>query len=420
VQNNPLFDLAKKYNVALSIPTDESYTYEHESTSEEPEDFDLWFDKKGNQQDQNINFQGELIENELVLDVEEIHDEMWEHILATRNSMQEDVSVADFIKKYGLFEKILALKTDYPDEPESRFQEVVNILLHDFEGYNNSTLDQLSTKYDCYKGFPGGDKVVIGGYSSIFDSILAELKQFSTVKLLLEHRVDKIQWKQGSVLVRGTDLASNQPFSISGTRAVVTVPLNILKKNIVTFEPSLSKEKLEVFAKLEEGLLDKVILILKKPIVESKYRWVNVKNDKIAIDFLNLQYYYPEPLKYPVLMGFVHGPEARMMEDWTDEQVSTQALEMLSQALGFTYSDVDQVLVKGIMTRWAKDPFALGSYTFMKVGVDSGAMMDEYSKSVEDTLFFAGEGSIRENYATVHGAYLSGLREAEKILQSLK
>jgi len=35
--------------------------------------------------------------------------------------------------------------------------------------------------------------------------------------------------------------------------------------------------------------------------------------------------------------------------------------------------------------------------------------------AVESKLFFAGEATHRRNSATVHGAYLSGVREAQRI-----
>jgi monoamine oxidase len=38
------------------------------------------------------------------------------------------------------------------------------------------------------------------------------------------------------------------------------------------------------------------------------------------------------------------------------------------------------------------------------------------SNAVNNKLFFAGEHTIREYRGTVHGAYLSGIREADKII----
>jgi monoamine oxidase len=38
------------------------------------------------------------------------------------------------------------------------------------------------------------------------------------------------------------------------------------------------------------------------------------------------------------------------------------------------------------------------------------------SNAVNNKLFFAGEHTEREYRGTVHGAYLSGIREADKII----
>ncbi|EDX11196.1 GD14861 [Drosophila simulans] len=77
-----------------------------------------------------------------------------------------------------------------------------------------------------------------------------------------------------------------------------------------------------------------------------------------------------------------------------------------------------------VVTRWRSDPWARGSYSYVSVG-SSGSDYDllaapvipPSSKDAEGLprLFFAGEHTIRNYPATVHGAYLSGLREAGRI-----
>ena len=78
------------------------------------------------------------------------------------------------------------------------------------------------------------------------------------------------------------------------------------------------------------------------------------------------------------------------------------------------------------MTRWRTDPFARGSYSYVAVG-STGADYDYMAAPVtapsvsavartsQPTLFFAGEHTVRNYPATVHGALLSGLREAGRI-----
>ena len=72
------------------------------------------------------------------------------------------------------------------------------------------------------------------------------------------------------------------------------------------------------------------------------------------------------------------------------------------------------------VTRWREDAFAKGSYSYIAVDA-SGDDYDTLARPVKvdgqaaERLFFAGEHTIRDYPATVHGAFLSGLREAGRI-----
>lgn len=75
--------------------------------------------------------------------------------------------------------------------------------------------------------------------------------------------------------------------------------------------------------------------------------------------------------------------------------------------------------MQSICTRWGNDPFSFGSYSHVRVR-SSGSDYDTLAESVDGRLFFAGEATIRQHPATMHGAYLSGLREASRIYQAMK
>src|SRR5271170_639341 len=74
--------------------------------------------------------------------------------------------------------------------------------------------------------------------------------------------------------------------------------------------------------------------------------------------------------------------------------------------------------VQAIVSRWRQDPFARGSYSF--IGPEAtGKDYDTLGEPVDQRVFFAGEATCRTHPATVHGAYISGLRAATEVLESI-
>jgi monoamine oxidase len=71
-----------------------------------------------------------------------------------------------------------------------------------------------------------------------------------------------------------------------------------------------------------------------------------------------------------------------------------------------------------VFTRWASDAFARGSYSFIGVGGSNDSRRDlaeALGDDDVDRVFFAGEATSAAYAATVHGAYLSGLRAAREV-----
>jgi monoamine oxidase len=93
-----------------------------------------------------------------------------------------------------------------------------------------------------------------------------------------------------------------------------------------------------------------------------------------------------------------------------DKEIVAEAMATLRRIYGEAIPDPAAWLI----TRWAADPFAGGSYSYTPVGADSEDY-EQMAAPVGDRLFFAGEATHREHSATVHGAFLSGLREAQRI-----
>ena len=70
-----------------------------------------------------------------------------------------------------------------------------------------------------------------------------------------------------------------------------------------------------------------------------------------------------------------------------------------------------------IVTRWRRDPFTRGTYSFVAPETRPGDY-DLMSRSVGN-LHFAGEATCGTHPATVHGAFLSGLRVASEVIDDM-
>jgi monoamine oxidase len=112
----------------------------------------------------------------------------------------------------------------------------------------------------------------------------------------------------------------------------------------------------------------------------------------------------------PVLLGLNSGKHARDLEVLTDQSVVAAAMQVLRGIYGRSTPDPDGAVV----TRWGSDPFSLGAYSSIPPGAN-GKDYDTLAEPVGDRVFFAGEATSRSYPATVHGAFLSGEREAKRI-----
>ncbi len=72
---------------------------------------------------------------------------------------------------------------------------------------------------------------------------------------------------------------------------------------------------------------------------------------------------------------------------------------------------------------WSEDPFALSSLTFPTMATeltDFTALSSPLPSLADPRLLFAGEATSKESFGTLHGARLSGIREADKVLDRME
>ncbi|KAH1055376.1 hypothetical protein J1N35_033441 [Gossypium stocksii] len=255
----------------------------------------------------------------------------------------------------------------------------------------------------------GGDHCFLPGGNGRLIQALAE-----NVPILYEKTVHTIRYGSDGVQVT----AGNQVFE--GDMALCTVPLGVLKSGSIKFVPELPQRKLDGIKRLGFGLLNKVAMLF--PYVfwgTDLDTFGHLTEDPSRRGEFFLFYSYATVAGGPLLLALVAGEAAHRFETLPPTDAVTQVLQILKgiyEPQGITVPEPLQT----VCTRWGGDPFSLGSYSNVAVGA-SGDDYDILAESVGDgRLFFAGEATTRRYPATMHGAFLTGLREAANMAQYAK
>lgn len=221
----------------------------------------------------------------------------------------------------------------------------------------------------------------------------------------------------------------------------------------ILFSPALPKWKVDALNRLGCGNLNKIILSFDKVFWNSDLHLFGVVNHKaVARGEFFLFWHHG---RTPTLTGLISGEAADKIEAFSDVEILERCLNVLRSIYGVQNVPAPKDY---IVTKWRKDPWAKGAWSYLKTGasgedyddcaapvvwqkVDDVARFREEELSYVDKksapaerapcdnppihritrpediprLFFAGEHTHRYHFASAHGAVLTGLREGARI-----
>lgn len=252
--------------------------------------------------------------------------------------------------------------------------------------------------YDSAKSFGGDDVIFAKGYQVIVDLLSKDLE------IRTDEIVTQVDWSNESVRV------TTRSSEFTADKVLVTLPLGVLKSASVKFTPALPDATANAIAKLEMGVLNKCYLRFKETFWPKNVDWLEFIPQRPGewTEWVS----FARVAKKPILLGFNAGEHGRQIETWSDQKIVESAMETLRGTFGDQIPDPIDFQI----TRWASDPFALGSYSFNSIG-SHPKMRQQLAKPHGGKLYFAGEATERDYFGTAHGAYLSGIRAADEILQ---
>ncbi|KAM1835980.1 hypothetical protein ACFX14_017970 [Malus domestica] len=347
-------------------------------------------------------------------------------------------------------------------------QEAIFAMHENIQRTYTSAGDLLTLDYNAeseYRMFPGEEITIAKGYLSIVQSLASVLPPGL---IQLGKKVRKIQWQPDNRKNKGYE-SDTRPVKLHfsdgsvllADHVIVTVSLGVLKASIRQdsgmFNPPLPRFKTEAISRLGFGVVNKLFLQLgsihappksqdfsKFPFLQMVFHRADseLRNKKIPWWMRKTASLCPLYHDSSVLLSWFAGEEARALEALSDEEIINGVSQTVSSFLsqnshshelcngnGKPEENSEVKFSKVLKSQWGSDPLFLGSYSYVAVG-SSGEDLDSMAEPLpsDDSgsaassspplqILFAGEATHRTHYSTTHGAYCSGLREANRLLQ---
>lgn len=315
-------------------------------------------------------------------------------------SLPQDLSVEEFLGRYGdrgesnAYIRAMVEGFDAADPRIASAQAVAR-------EWNGSGMEQQSRP--------------IGGYAPLLTHLQRALVP-NRVQVRLGGRAERVEW--GGPLVRVYARSAEGAFTIEAARAVIALPLSMLKDaptepDQVRFEPPL-EEKQRSLKGLAMGAVIKVVLHFRRAFWEElqQGRWREA-GFLHAPDSVFSTFWTARPARVALLTAWTGGPLAQRLAGESSQTLIDQALQSAARLFG------DAALVRreflgGHLHNWGADPLIRGAYSYLAAG--GGQAPEELARPLNQQLFFAGEATSTEHLGTVEGALQSGGTAAKRVL----
>ena len=246
-----------------------------------------------------------------------------------------------------------------------------------------------------YDGWNPNGKIVTDGYKTLIDIFAKNIKVF------LNSVVTDINQDNNYVTVKtkcGKYYKSKYLIS--------TIPVGVLKKKSIKFNPQLPKYKLKILNNIFTGAHEKIYLKFPKIFWDKKksvFHYANLKHRGLCSQWQNVS-----GKKY--LYTNLSGPNINYVLK-SDTELKNIAMNILKKIFGNDIPEPTHIYV----TRWHIDPFTMGAAHAQPY---KNGKMSDFTKLGKPfkKIHFAGVDTSSYVTETVEAAILSGIRASNEIL----
>lgn len=264
---------------------------------------------------------------------------------------------------------------------------------------NASGLDDLSLFHwdDDYVFLQLALGVFPKGYRQLVD-VLAE-----GIDIRKDHVVSSVTYTEKDVTV------STNHGDFHASQAIIAVPHAVLHNNVIKFSPDLPAWKRDAIRNIHPGVSDKFYFRFPSVFWDQEPHLVNRIDDTGEGQWSTWINYY-KYTKKPIIFAFNRNDYAKKLEQMTDEQVVAEAMPILRRAYPSSRVPEPEDIQR---SSWFSNPFSQGTLSHVPPG-SSGADYTNIGRPW-GSLRFAGDSTVAEYPGLVMAAFLSGVREANRV-----
>lgn len=339
------------------------------------EDMEL-FDSKGNTID---NVDNEKIQKLYNIFLKKLH--------LMKNSLSKEKSLAEA-------KDIILSEMVFSEEERDSLNLAISSNLENRYGTN---LKNISLQYSDEKNFSTDSmSIPTEGFSLVINNLSKELN------IKTSHIVSKIEYD------KKVKISTNHG-EFTADYVLVTVPLGVLKKKKIEFIPELPENKKIAIQNLGFGTINKLFFKFPQKFWSSdtkRFRLIS-QTKKGFIEFWNVN----SSSDAPILSTILSGEQAINLETRNKKEIISESMYGLRKIFG----PKTQTPIEIQVSKWHSDPFSFGTSSYLTIHSEPESY-NVMAEPINDLVFFAGEGTNNMNPNSLQGAFLSGEREANRII----
>ena len=332
------------------------------------------------------------------------------------NGILKDESEADSDEKFNKIQKIIQdiklfkghdLSVDSylkNKEISEGYRHIAEALIGNEHGSNNSKIGMRSLAKSINDWKSGKNNYLLFNRSHL--SAIEEIVKLKDIKIIYDFPVNKIDYSG-----KGVVIYDRKGRSVEGNKAIITIPLSILKNNEIQFNPSLPVEKLSAIDKIGIDSGMKIILKFNKRFWGESTG--SIISDGIVPTYTS--YGKSRSVNNNILTAYIAGENANDLSDMGNKAIREVLLD-LNRIFG--NSTATNLISESFIMDWKKEQYIQGCYSYPTLNENNSR--ENLKKPIKDKIFFAGEATnTNGHFGSIHGAMETGKEAVAEIMKDI-